>query len=163
MLKKPTGEVKKDRFFMPIFARSKRRGLYCPAIPVACVLLAILFISASSFAQSNPPIWQVLMAEDVAGGYKGMYAVACVIRNRGGDLHGFCGAKRKDLSVFCSRQGGKAMREARQIERRVFEQDGPDITLGATHFEAVEKYGMPYWAKGMKVTVKIGEHTFFKK
>lgn len=55
------------------------------------------------------------------------------------------------------------MREARQIERRVFEQDGPDITLGATHFEAVEKYGMPYWAKGMKVTVKIGEHTFFKK
>jgi len=111
----------------------------------------------------QPPYWQVIMAEAVSDGYQGMYAVACVIRNRGGDLHGFCGSKRKDISLFCNRQGGKFMRQAREIERTVFKDNGPDITHGATHFEAVEKYGMPKWARGMKVTAKIGEHTFFKR
>jgi spore germination cell wall hydrolase CwlJ-like protein len=103
------------------------------------------------------------MAEAAGEGYKGMYAVACVIRNRGGDLHGFCGAKREDISLFCNRQGREVVREAQQIEHVVFERKGPDITKGATHFEAVEKYGVPYWIKDVQVTVKIGSHTFFKR
>lgn len=116
------------------------------------------------YAQTiRPPYWQVIMAEAVSDGYEGMYAVACVIRNRGGDLHAFCGARRKNLSVFCAREGREAMRQAREIENIVFKNNGTDITHGATHFEAVERYGMPKWARGMKVTARIGEHTFFKK
>lgn len=34
------------------------------------------------------PYWQVIMAEAVSEGEIGMYAVACVIRNRGGKLNG---------------------------------------------------------------------------
>ena len=102
------------------------------------------------------------MAETVSDGYEGMYAVACVIRNRGGDLNGFYGAKRKDLSDFCNRQGRRFVSQARKIEKMVFEQNSPDITFGATHFEAIEKYGTPYWVKKMIKTVKIGEHTFYK-
>jgi len=135
------------------------------ASSLAPFFLAILLHGCADpvFAQTQPPMYQVIMAEAVSEGYSGMYAVACVIRNRGGDLHGFCGAKRKDLSLFCNRQGGKALSEARQIERIVFGENGPDSTGGATHFEAVERYGMPYWAKGMQVTTKIGQHTFFKR
>lgn len=126
-------------------------------------LTLILLLLSLMTGVSHAEIWQVLMAEAVSEGYDGMYAVACVIRNRGGDLHGFCGAKRKDLASFCSRQGRKAMCDARKIEKSVFELGGVDTTFGATHFENIEAFGTPYWAKGMVVTVKIGKHTFFKK
>lgn len=144
---------------LPVRVRCKVASILAP------FFIAILLQGCADpvFANTQPPIWQVIMAEAVGDGYNGMYAVACVIRNRGGDLHAFCGSGRKDLSVFCARQGGKAISEARTIERIIFEQGGPDVTGGATHFEAVQRYGMPYWANGMRVTVKIGEHTFFKK
>ena len=127
------------------------------------LILTVLILLICRTASAGPEYWQVIMAEAVGEGYQGMYAVACVIRNRGGDLDGFCGAKRKDLSTFCTRQGRPAIRQAREIERIVFRGRGPDITGGATHFEAVERYGLPYWAKRMKVTARLGEHTFFKE
>ena len=102
------------------------------------------------------------MAEAVSEGYSGLYAVACVIRNRGGDLNGFYGAKRKDLDEFCIRQGETYISQAKEIQDRVFTQGACDNTGGATHYENIEKFGTPYWAKGMTRTVKIGSHTFFK-
>ncbi len=125
-------------------------------------IISILILLICRAACAEPPYWQVIMAEAVSEGYQGMYAVACVIRNRGGDLNGFCGAKRKDISQFCDRQDGRFISQAREIERMVFEQSAPDSTYGATHFENIEKYGMPWWARGMTITAKIGEHTFFK-
>lgn len=38
---------------------------------------------------------------------------------------------------------------------------GPDVTHGATHY-AVSKL-KPYWLKEMKLTVKIGGHSFYRK
>ena len=52
---------------------------------------------------------------------------------------------------------------AKDISHKVFVEGAPDTTGGATHFEANEIYGEPYWAKEMIVTVKIGEHTFYKE
>ena len=37
-----------------------------------------------------------------------------------------------------------------------------DITNGATHFENVEAFGVPTWAKGAPVVAKIGRHTFWR-
>ena len=108
------------------------------------------------------PYWQVIMAEAVSEGYDGMYAVACVIRNRKGSLDGFYGARRKDLVVFCEKQGKKYIMEAKRIERYVFHENSFDTTGGATHFENIEVFGVPYWAKKMRVTSKIGRHTFYK-
>ncbi|GAG49214.1 unnamed protein product, partial [marine sediment metagenome] len=88
---------------------------------------------------------------------------ACVIRNRGGSVRGFYGAQRKDLDAFCQRQGPHFMEAAKRIAREVFEEDSLDITGGATHFENIKAFGMPYWAKDMAVTCKIRRHTFFKK
>jgi len=162
----PAGQKSNLRQPFPwVYEQSGAPLFFCKIIVSIFILSAIFltFQKSVSAQVAQPAYWQVIMAEAVSDGYQGMYAVACVIRNRGGDLHGFCGSKRKDLSLFCSRQGGKFIRQARDIERIVFEKNGPDITHGATHFEAVERYGMPKWAKGMKVTARIGEHTFFKK
>ena len=68
---------------------------------IFCSLIFVVTLSSNAIA--DLAIWKVIMAEAVSEGYEGMYAVACVIRNRGGDLHGFCGAKRKDLEEFCKR------------------------------------------------------------
>jgi hypothetical protein len=132
------------------------------------MVMVILILGCTSFAQAQQPpenLWKGLIAEDVAGGYKGMYAVACCVRNRidSGMNHGLVAMRRKDLDRFVKREGKDAESMAKDIVRKVFRDRSPDVTRGATHYEAVEKYGLPRWALGMDRTVKIGEHTFFKK
>ena len=128
------------------------------------LLFVITFILLCSLVRADEiPVWKILMAEAVSEGYEGMYAVACVIRNRGGDLSGFLGAKRKDLDDFCKRQGQYYINLAQEIERCVFEENSPSNIGNATHFEAIEIYGEPWWAKDMIVTCKIGEHTFYEE
>lgn len=110
----------------------------------------------------EPEIWKVLLAEAADQGYDGMYAVACVIRNRGGNLNGFYGAKRKDLDSFCKRQGSYYINLAKKVEQEVFREGARDVTGGATHFENLQRFGTPYWVKKMVITCKIGRHTFYK-
>ncbi len=124
------------------------------------------FIASKVFAYEVPNnIWQGLIAEDVGGGYRGMYAVACVVRNRQavGLNHGLCAMKRKDLDTFCKKQGKKYEVMAKEIVRKVFVENSPDVTNGATHYEAVERYGVPYWAKSMRIVARIGEHTYYRE
>lgn len=139
---------------------------YLTAFLVVTSLLFICLFATNSNAQPNCPtnLWKGLIAEDVAGGYQGMYAVACCVRNRlnTGLNTGLCGLKRKDLDAFVNRQPKKYHAIAKQIIKQVFEDNSPDITGGGTHYEAVEKYGLPRWARGMICTAKIGEHTFYK-
>jgi hypothetical protein len=130
------------------------------------ILLYMAVPTVQTSAQiTQPAYWQVIIGEAADQGYTGMYAVACVIKNRGGGLNGFSAANRKDLSVFCDRQGREIMRQARAIERKVFQEHGPDITKGATLFENIEKYGFPKtWDKSKVIkTVKIKSHTFFRE
>lgn len=135
-----------------------RKALY-----LACFLLFAAVLTLPSVAHAQPAVWKVLLAEADNQGYEGMYAVACVIRNRSGDLSGFCGAKRWDLDAFCRRQGNKLIATAKDIEHRVLKANGPDTTNGATHFENVRAYGMPEWARNMRVVKRIKDHTFFKQ
>ena len=127
---------------------------------IICFLIILVAILVDEL-WAEPPIWQVLMAEAVSEGYEGMYAVACVIRNRGG-IDGFVGAKRKDLRAFCERQGSHWRDVAKRIEYEVFEKDGRDATSGARYYENVETFGEPYWARTKEETCKIGNHTFWK-
>ncbi|MFA5385692.1 MAG: hypothetical protein WC364_13740 [Eubacteriales bacterium] len=136
------------------------------------VTIILIFTGIKSFVkpahvelviQTN--LWKGLIAEDVSGGYQGMYAVACCVRNRlnAGMDHGLVAMKRKDLNQFCHKQGNNYQQMAKGIINKVFSQAGPDITGGATHYEAVERYGLPNWAKDMVKTVKVGEHTYFRR
>jgi len=133
------------------------------------IIFMLICISLSLLGWQTPATdadlqyWKVLMAEAVSEGYEGMYAVACVIRNRGGRLNGFCGANREDLDGFCIKQGKQYISIAKTVERHVFIEDGWDVTFGASHFENIEKFGEPCWTKGMISTAKIGNHTFYKE
>ena len=106
-------------------------------------------------------IEKVLIAEAASEGYDGLYAVACVMRNRGWKLDGFSGTERHDLDVFVANQPERTRQWAHHI-RRVLQTGGLDRTGGATHYENVEDFGTPWWAKGQTPTVKIGRHTFWR-
>ena len=110
-------------------------------------------------------LYKGILGEAVSEEYKGMYAVACVYRNRLKNSLplGCIALKRRDLDKFVKKQGKKYEEMAKEIIWEVFEKNGPDITNGATHYENVEKFGLPSWAKEMRTTVKIGNHTFFVK
>lgn len=125
----------------------------------------LVFHSGEARAHDVPTnMYRGIMAEAVGEGDRGMYAVACVYRNRlnAGIPLGCVGLKRKDLIRFCNRESAGANNAANRIVSQVFVKHEPDITGGATHYENIEAFGMPRWAKNMKVTAKIGRHTFFK-
>ena len=94
-----------------------------------------------------------------------MYAVACVYRNRleKNMSLGCIALQRKNLDVFVKRQGKRYTIMAQGIIQKLFEDNGKDITGGATHYENIEAFGVPYWAKDMRITCKIGSHTFYKE
>ena len=128
---------------------------------------AIVFNTINAEAGKPVPqgLWKGLIAEAVSEGYDGMFAVACCVRNRlrKGMNHGLCAMKRKNLDVFVAKQGVKYEEMAKEIVRKVFDENVPDITGGSTHYENVEKFGVPYWAKKMTKMIKIGCHTFYRE
>ena len=135
------------------------------------IILACLCLVASvvfPLAHATPPpdnLWKGLIGEAVGEGYVGMTAVAFVYKNRLKQTLplGCIALNRKDLDEFIELQGIQYVRLAKQIIHEVFYTNKKDITNGATHYENVEAFGIPYWATNMKVTCKIGRHTFYKK
>ena len=133
-------------------------------IAFGLTLWLLLCTQAQSKLVYSDNLWKGLIAEATSDGYDGMYAVACCVRNRlsKGMNTGLCGLKRRNLDEFVQKEGKQRETMAKRIVQEVFERGGRDTTFGATHFECVERYGKPYWAKTMSVCCKIGEHTFYK-
>ena len=134
-------------------------------ILLAILILVLLMVRVARTSEVIPPdnLYKGLIGEAVSEGYEGMYAVACVYRNRleKGMPLGCVALKRRDLDVFIQTQGKKYEIMAKEIVYKVFTQTN-DVTKGATHYENIERFGIPRWAKSMVRTVKIGEHTFYK-
>ena len=128
---------------------------------LAIIVISLLAVQKAEGAELNL-IEKTIIAEAVSEGYEGMYAVACVIRNRNGNLKGFVGSRRSDLDAFVKRQGEKYSRMAQKIYKEVFEENKPDITNGATHFESSD-FPDAWWVWSMTETVSIGKHTFWKR
>lgn len=141
--------------------------MFLPAL-----FIFVIFVIPSCFAKdeagniSHPEcLYKGIIGEAIGEGYEGMYAVACVYRNRlrKGLPLGCTALKRADLDSFVRRQGGKYKEMVEKIVKSVFCENSPDITNGATHYENIQAFGLPYWAKEMKITTVIGSHTFFVK
>ncbi len=97
-----------------------------------------------------------------AGGerFEGQVAVAEVLRNRGWNPQGFVGVRGKEIHRFLSEQPRAVRMKAKKAIR--FARAGSDLAHGATHFENIEAFGVPFWVlDGMEVTATIGNHTFF--
>ena len=152
LLKKTELSVEEDNL------RNKRKaGLVVGVF----LLLSLPFLVGWTYPEN---LWQGLIGEAVGEGYNGIYAVACVYKNRlqKGLPLGCVALKRRDLDAFIKTQGKKYEIMAKEIIYKVFTQTN-DITKGATHYENIERFGIPRWVKNMVRTVKIGKHTFYKE
>ena len=134
---------------------------------IAMLFLFAVIVNMARCEEIIPPdnLWMGIIGEACSEGYNGLYAVACVYRNRlsKGMSLGCVALKRKDLNEFVRKQGRKIEYLAKRIIKEVFEGNAPDITGGASHYENVERFGIPRWAKDMVRTLKIKSHTFYKE
>ncbi|QGH73015.1 MAG: cell wall hydrolase [Siphoviridae sp. ctCJE6] len=134
------------------------------AVVANVILFSCVLMAHAESVQPPHNLWKGLIAEAVSEGPEGMVAVCLVYRNRlqAGMRMGCSGLKRRDLDQFVARQGSRYERMAKDIVARVFSGRERDVTMGATHYENITAFGMPWWAKSMRITARIGSHTFFK-
>ena len=121
-------------------------------------LLLLVFTVALS-AQANSPIKDDLAVRAIVGeaanqGKQGMLAVACALRNRG-HLGGVYGVK----NPVADKQPAWVWKQAQEAWKL---SKTKDITGGADHWENVNAFGKPTWAKSMTQTVVIKDHAFFR-
>ena len=141
------------------------------------IILLLLFMSIviPCFALNYPTdLWKGLIAEETnPANYREYYALACCYRNRLLQNYplGCVGLKRKNLEEFIKREityvktrYNKDIKKWSKLAiREVLVDNKKDITGGATHYENIEIFGIPYWTKAMIITCKIGKHTFYKE
>ena len=135
-------------------------------LTVIAVFVVMMLLCGNSYAMSEVDfVASVIAAEAVGDGYEGMYAVACVIQNRMATRHKtayqvvtqrkqFFGATSKNRLKLYNSVKSKVDVIAKNIGHL------KDITNGATHFENIKAFGLPYWATIQCAT--IGNHTFYK-
>lgn len=120
--------------------------------------LALLFLVSScglAHAKNIPDELAVrcIVGEAANQGEIGMYAVASGLLNRG-TTKGVYGCKNKQADkepLWVWKQARVALLKAK--EKR--------LHLG-NHWEAIHKYGKPYWADGMKLVYHYRDHYFYK-
>lgn len=136
--------------------RRSRAGLtvFCLMLMVAGSLIAT---STSWASVKESDAVRAIVGEAENQGYRGMVAVAEAIRNRG-HLKGVYGLRR-DLSKTPRPVLLKLYRDAKRAWK---ESKNTTLVNGGDHWENVKDFGMPKWAKRMKVTATIGDHVFFR-
>lgn len=122
------------------------------------LIIAALILSATDTTKAEAAIKdkdavRAIIGEASGEGYRGMLAVACGIRNRG-TLKGVYGLHARHVD----KEPGWVWDLARKAWK---ESEHNDIVGGAGHWEMSSR--IPWWAKGMIVTAKIGHHTFYKE
>lgn len=116
--------------------------------------LLLLPILSRSESISDRDAVRAIVGEAANQGKDGMLAIAGAIRNRG-HLRGVYGLK----NPIADKQPEWVWKQA---EAAWAGSKTNDLTMGATSWENVKAFGVPYWAKSYDITKKIGDHTFFK-
>lgn len=110
---------------------------------------------------------KAILGEAEDQGPEGMFAVACAIRNRG-TLKGVYGYHKIHEQNGVYRRS--TPRGSRRIPEWVVNQAkaawAKSLTKrihSGTHWENVRQFGIPAWARDMRVVARIGDHVFFKE
>ena len=119
------------------------------------IAIAILCcVTSCGAAIKDADAVRAIVGESSNQGERGMLAVAAAIRNRG-TLKGVYGLR----NPIADKQPEWVWSRA----RKAWSQSATnDITLGATHWENTKAFGVPYWAKSMRATITVKDHTFYK-
>ena len=128
-------------------------------------IIIFLFVNIVLAGINIDEIWKSVLVEARGEGKVGMYAVACVFRNRlNANMNLGSSLKNKErIRVIIKEEDKQGELIAKEVVQEVFIDNGEDITFGATHFENIEQFGIPYWYYDMNKTCKIGNHTFFRE
>lgn len=134
--------------------------LYAIYFKIRSALVLTLAISAlwtmpASADVSDQEGVACIIGEASNQGFDGLLAVADALQNRG-TTKGVYGCKAKHVNrepAYVWTMAKNAWQRAKII----------DVVGGASFWENTEAFGVPYWAKKMKKTIKIGCHTFYKK
>lgn len=120
----------------------------------ALLLGLLLAAHASAAPIPDDRAVRAIIGEAANQGPRGMLAVAGALRNRG-TLTGVYGEQARFIATEPAWvwQAARAAWAASKTN---------DITQGATHWENIQAYGTPAWARAMKRTVRVGDHQFFK-
>lgn len=122
-----------------------------------CLMLTVSAWSSAAQAAINEQLAvRALIGEAANQGLIGMTALAEAIRNRG-SLRGVFGLSR---DRFIDSQPKWVHEQARRAWR---ESARTNLVNGADHWENVEAFGVPEWSRQMEKTVKIKDHTFWRK
>lgn len=98
---------------------------------------------------------RAIIGEAGGQGRRGMLYIACALRNRG-TLNGVYGFKAKHVD--------KEPEWVWELARAVWKQsEYEDISNGATHWENIKAYGVPYWVKSMNKVAEYKDHVFYKE
>lgn len=121
------------------------------------IALSIVLTCSLAHAGSIPDDTGVscIIGEASDQGYDGLLAVADALQNRG-SIKGVYGCTANHTShepEYVWKMARRAWQEAKTA----------NPTHGAKFWENTTAFGVPYWAKKMKITNKIGVHTFYKK
>ena len=123
---------------------------------------------------------KMIFAEDAAGGPEAWAAVGHVALNRlktgkfGKSLKGVVTNMSSAIKTKSPQWLKASKGEFNDYEQRVFNKirqvaEGlvggqiPDSVGGATHFENLRRFPLPYWAKDMDAVSRVGDHTYFKE
>ncbi len=118
---------------------------------------------ASAFPAGPPrQLLEAIVITEAAGEpFACKVGVAEVLRNRRWNPEGFAGIRRRDLNRFLQKQPDWVHRQAREALEAA--ENGSNLSRQATHFENVEAFGRPRWARSMDQTIKLGRLTFFRE
>lgn len=123
-------------------------------IPHVILIWFCMFSPAEASEIPQAQAIRAIVGEAENQGLEGMTAIAEAIRNRG-HLKGVYGCRRNLTATpkWVFSQAEKAWKAS----------ENSNLVAGADHWENVDAFGMPYWAKKMKVTAKVKDHTFFRE
>ena len=132
-----------------------------------------------ALAKTQPPVTQVekenknIVAKVIAGeaageGYDGMYAVACVIQNRGKDPIKIVTSPYQFSAIKDNELMDRNYKQVKKVVDKLSNQIGnlTDTTGGATNYVTNSHYASHKnrgWLSRLKVTKVIGNHTFLKE
>lgn len=126
----------------------------------ATIIILLLLICSPAIAETSEDVAiNCILGEARGEDYQSMVAIAEFIRKNGHDRLIGCTAKIPNKDWVYMEKTGIIQRAFKAWHNSV----DTNLVKNSTHFENIEAFGVPYWAKNMTIVSKVGPHTFYKE
>lgn len=122
-------------------------------------VIILLFFTTKAVAFTHEQAVKAIIGEAENQGSQGMLYVACAIHNRG-TLKGVFGLHAP--RIVNHKYSNNIYNQAELAWEKSEAPEACSELAGAKNWENTDAFGVPYWAKGMKVVLVYKDHKFFK-